>query len=96
MENKKIVKCLLKYGVKPNFKGFMFLNKAVKLIVDNNIINPNMDKIIYPEVAKAFDETPSKVERNIRFAIESSKEPYKYMSNKEFIALCILDVLNLI
>ena len=83
---------LLDIGVKPNYKGFMYLNTAIQLVIDNKNIIPNITNVLYPKIAKIYKQTPSKVERNIRFAIENSNDEYKNMSNKEFIAFCALNI----
>ena len=57
-------------GVPAHIKGYKYLREAIILTVkDMEVINA-VTKILYPEVAKKFNTTPSRVERAIRHAIE--------------------------
>ena len=57
-------------GVPAHIKGYQYLREAIILTInDLDIINA-VTKVLYPEVAKKFDTTPSRVERAIRHAIE--------------------------
>jgi len=57
-------------GVPAHIKGYKYLREAIMLTVcDMEIINA-VTKVLYPEVAKKFGTTPSRVERAIRHAIE--------------------------
>ena len=57
-------------GVPAHIKGYQYLREAIILTIrDMDIINA-VTKVLYPEVAKRFDTTPSRVERAIRHAIE--------------------------
>ena len=57
-------------GVPAHIKGYQYLREAIILTVkDMEMINA-VTKVLYPEVAKRFKTTPSRVERAIRHAIE--------------------------
>ena len=57
-------------GVPAHIKGYQYLREAIILAIkDMDIINA-VTKVLYPEVAKRFSTTPSRVERAIRHAIE--------------------------
>ena len=57
-------------GVPAHIKGYQYLREAIILTIkDMDIINA-VTKVLYPEVAKRFGTTPSRVERAIRHAIE--------------------------
>ena len=57
-------------GVPAHIKGYQYLREAIKIVVnDMDVINA-ITKVLYPQVAKAFATTPSRVERAIRHAIE--------------------------
>lgn len=57
-------------GVPAHIKGYQYLREAIILTInDMDIINA-VTKVLYPEVAKKFGTTPSRVERAIRHAIE--------------------------
>lgn len=57
-------------GISPNIRGFNFLRCAIKLTIKNPRIIDSMTKKLYPEIAKDFDTTGSKVERAIRHALD--------------------------
>lgn len=51
-------------------RGYQYLREAIILTInDMDAINA-VTKVLYPEVAKKFSTTPSRVERAIRHAIE--------------------------
>ena len=57
-------------GVPAHIKGYQYLREAIKIAVgDMEVINA-ITKVLYPQVAKTFSTTPSRVERAIRHAIE--------------------------
>ncbi len=57
-------------GVPAHIKGYQYLREAIMIAVhDMDVINA-ITKVLYPQVAKAFSTTPSRVERAIRHAIE--------------------------
>ena len=57
-------------GVPAHIKGYQYLREAILIAVaDMEVINA-VTKILYPEVAKRFGTTASRVERAIRHAIE--------------------------
>ncbi len=57
-------------GVPAHIKGYQYLREAIIIAVgDMEVINA-VTKILYPEVAKRFGTTASRVERAIRHAIE--------------------------
>ena len=57
-------------GVPAHIKGYQYLREAIMLTIkDMEMINA-VTKVLYPEVAKHFKTTPSRVERAIRHAIE--------------------------
>lgn len=57
-------------GVPAHVKGYQYLREAISMVVmDMEVINA-VTKILYPEVARKFNTTASRVERAIRHAIE--------------------------
>ena len=57
-------------GVPAHIKGYQYLREAIIIAVnDMDVINA-VTKVLYPEVAKRFGTTASRVERAIRHAIE--------------------------
>lgn len=57
-------------GVPAHIKGYIFLREAIQMVyTDINLLGA-VTKILYPDIAKKHDTTPSRVERAIRHAIE--------------------------
>ncbi len=57
-------------GVPAHIKGYQYLREAIIIAIgDMDVINA-ITKVLYPQVAKTFQTTPSRVERAIRHAIE--------------------------
>lgn len=61
---------LLAIGIPANIKGYPYLCEAVSLAVKNREIVNKITKELYPEIAKKFNTTASKVERAVRHAID--------------------------
>ena len=57
-------------GVPAHIKGYQYLREAIIMTVENMDVINAVTKILYPEVAKRFNTTASRVERAIRHAIE--------------------------
>ena len=57
-------------GVPAHIKGYQYLREAIMIAVEDMEVINSVTKILYPEVAKRFHTTPSRVERAIRHAIE--------------------------
>ena len=69
--NKKenISKVLKELGVPAHLKGYHYIRYAAELLIDDISLIGYMTGI-YCDVAEKFDDTPSRVERAIRNAIE--------------------------
>ena len=57
-------------GVPAHIKGYQYLREAILLAVDDMDVINAVTKVLYPEVARRFSTTPSRVARAIRHAIE--------------------------
>ena len=57
-------------GVPAHIKGYQYLREAIILAVEDMEVINAITKVLYPQVAKTFQTTPSRVERAIRHAIE--------------------------
>jgi len=66
----KVTAIIHEVGVPAHIKGYQYLREAILIAVqDIDVINA-VTKVLYPEVAKRFGTTASRVERAIRHAIE--------------------------
>lgn len=65
-----VTEVLHEIGVPAHIKGYQYLREAIILTINDMDIINSVTKILYPEVAKKYSTTPSRVERAIRHAIE--------------------------
>lgn len=61
-----------KIGIPASLSGYEYLRYAITLTVDNRNMVTSITKKLYPEIAKKYSKTPSKVERAMRHAIETA------------------------
>ena len=57
-------------GVPAHIKGYQYLREAIIMVVNDIDIINQITKQLYPDIAKKYHTTPSRVERAIRHAIE--------------------------
>lgn len=67
----ELFKLLTSLGVSAHLKGFKYIYYGITLFLnDANYENLEITKRLYPDIAKQFNTLPTRVERNIRNAIE--------------------------
>lgn len=66
----EITDILHEVGVPAHIKGYLYLREAITMVYHNIDILGGITKVLYPDVAKKFNTTSSRVERAIRHAIE--------------------------
>lgn len=66
---KEVTKILRNLGVKPNLQGFNYIRSSIIEVFFKRNTRGDITKIIYPEIAKQYNTTTSRVERSIRNAI---------------------------
>lgn len=57
-------------GVPAHIKGYLYLREAIMMVYNDIELLGSITKILYPEIAKKYNTTASRVERAIRHAIE--------------------------
>ncbi len=57
-------------GVPAHIKGYMYLRTAIAMVYNDIELLGSITKVLYPDIAKKFNTTASRVERAIRHAIE--------------------------
>ena len=67
---KRITKILHDGGIPAHIKGYSYLRTAIYCSYNNNDYIGQVTKVLYPEIAKKYKTTGSRVERAIRHAIE--------------------------
>lgn len=96
-----ITNILLKMGIGPHIRGFHYLRDAIAITIKNNGLIVAAVKGMYSDVAQKYDTTSNRVERAIRYAIESiwtygnheyikelfGEDRKRRPSNSEFIAI---------
>ena len=68
--DEKISNIFITVGIPAHIKGYQFLREAIKMTINSPDIINSITKKLYPNIAKRFSTSPSKVERAIRHAIE--------------------------
>ena len=67
-----ITKTLHELGVPSHIKGYQYIREGITIVYSRPEIIGGITKELYPEIAKKFDTTVTRVERAIRHAIEVS------------------------
>ncbi|WAA11412.1 sporulation transcription factor Spo0A [Fervidibacillus halotolerans] len=57
-------------GVPAHIKGYLYLREAIAMVYHDVELLGSITKVLYPDIAKKYNTTPSRVERAIRHAIE--------------------------
>lgn len=70
--NKHITNILLDLGFRMSLSGFEYLRTAITMVYEDPEFLHAITKWLYPDIAKIYGKTSSKVERAIRHAIESA------------------------
>lgn len=61
---------LRRVGIPANLKGYQYLRTAIIMAVKDMEVLDGITKILYPDIAKKYNSTTSRVERSVRHAIE--------------------------
>src|SRR5690606_36902470 len=56
-------------GVPAHIKGYLYLREAISMVYNDIELLGSITKVLYPDIAKKFNTTASRVERAIRHAI---------------------------
>lgn len=75
LQNKRLIdntitNVIKEIGVPAHIKGYSYLREAIQMVYSDIELLGSITKVLYPEIAKKFQTTPSRVERAIRHAIE--------------------------
>ncbi|AXH99075.1 sporulation transcription factor Spo0A [Sporosarcina sp. PTS2304] len=65
-----ITSMIKEIGVPAHIKGYAFLREGITMVYNDVDLLGSVTKILYPDIAKKYNTTPSRVERAIRHAIE--------------------------
>jgi two-component system response regulator (stage 0 sporulation protein A) len=76
-------------GVPAHIKGYSYLREAIQMVYNDIELLGSVTKILYPEIAKKFSTTPSRVERAIRHAIEVAWNRGNYESISEMFGYTV-------
>ncbi|WP_027417557.1 sporulation transcription factor Spo0A [Aneurinibacillus terranovensis] len=68
--DQNITNIIHEIGVPAHIKGYLYLREAITMVYNDIELLGSITKILYPEIAKKFNTTASRVERAIRHAIE--------------------------
>src|SRR5699024_5491956 len=65
-----ITSMIKEIGVPAHIKGYAFLREGIQMVYSDVELLGSVTKILYPDIAKKYNTTQSRVERAIRHAIE--------------------------
>lgn len=65
-----VTQMLHEIGIPAHIKGYQYLRDAITISVTDQDMLTSVTKVLYPNIAKNHQTTPSRVERAIRHAIE--------------------------
>ena len=65
-----ITKMLHELGIPSHIKGYSYIREGITILYDDPKMIGNITKKLYPELAKRYNTTTSRVERAMRHAIE--------------------------
>lgn len=71
---KTISDFMLELGIPAHLRGYQFLRSAVGMCVEDMELVGSVTKLLYPDLAKMYQTTDTKIERAIRNVIEVSWE----------------------
>lgn len=69
---KKVSGILQRLQIPPHYKGYSYLRAAILLCIKDPTLINEATKKLYPKIAKQFNSTRQRVERAMRFAIETA------------------------
>ena len=70
----EVTNVMHKIGIPAHVKGYQYIREAILMVVEDVSLLGAVTKELYPDVAKKFETTSSRVERGIRHAIELAWE----------------------
>ena len=65
---------MLELGIPAHLRGYQFSRSAIGMCVEDMELVGSVTKLLYPDLAKMYQTTDTKIERAIRNAIEVSWE----------------------
>ena len=68
--NSTVTQIIRDLGVPAHVKGYCYLRSAIIMATENYELNYAITKELYPAIAKKYNTTPQRVERDIRHAVE--------------------------
>ena len=71
---KTISDFMLELGIPAHLRGYQFLRSALEMCIEDMELVGSVTKLLYPDLAKLYQTTDTKIERAIRNAIEVSWE----------------------
>ena len=73
MENREKIAVLLKeVGVSPANLGWKYLTEAIEMVLVDATALDGLTRVLYPAIAKKYNSTSSRVERALRYGVESA------------------------
>ncbi len=85
----EVTETIHKIGVPANLKGHAYLRTAIMMAVNEPDAITALTKVLYPAVAKEHKTSATRVERGIRYAVESAWERGNIDTLREFFGYTV-------
>lgn len=79
-----VSRAIIDFGIPPHVRGYQYIREALLMLMKDSDNLVCITKDIYPEIARKYYTTPSRVERAIRHAIEISCNGYGTYDPKSY------------
>ena len=70
MDSMEIERLIRSLGIGATYRGYRYLSYAIKLCLQDENYLLSVSKLLYPQIARAFNTSSSSVERDLRTVIK--------------------------
>ena len=87
----EVTKVIQQLRIPPNFKGYAYLREAILMTIKEPGLINEVTKRLYPLIAEHYNTTKHRVERSMRFAIETAWSRGNVSTLHELFGYCVDD-----
>lgn len=87
----QVTKIMLELGMPVHLRGYHYLREAILMTTEDMELVGSITKLLYPDIAKKFQTTSTKVERAIRSVIEVGWERGNEVLFEKIYGYCAKD-----
>jgi hypothetical protein len=78
----RIEDAMLGMGCNPKYRGFRYAHQAIQMLIDDPTLERNVSKELYREAG----DTPTSIERSIRYMLLKLRDDPEYIPKTEAVA----------